>query len=296
MNIDSFLKIGHGHEICQDYILTGDDPCPYIIIADGCSDAKDSDIGVRILCHAALNHLKKNQSHLHFDANALGQDIIKEAVITKSYFNTKIDCLDATLIIAYKFNGFYRIYMFGDGIFQWTNKDGYRHFNRIYYKPNAPAYLRYRVNGYENYRKAHVAGFYQTKRRDVVFAEGPMEPFHQIIDADCVQSLFVASDGIESFQYKEELMYKTRFINLQNGINKAPGDMKIEELKNGYYGATFAYPSEIGFEEVIKEMTDFKLTSGPFLQRRVKKVMKNYLKRGIINDDDLSIGCFYEDK
>ena len=59
MKIDSFLKIGHSHEQCQDYILTGTDPCPYIILADGCSGAEDSDIGARLLCHTALKYLKK---------------------------------------------------------------------------------------------------------------------------------------------------------------------------------------------------------------------------------------------
>ena len=52
---------------------------------------------------------------------------------------------------------------------------------------------------------------------------------------------------------------------------------------------------EIDFLYACDHMTDFKNTNGVFLKRRVKKVLKEYLQQGFINDDDLSIGCFHEE-
>lgn len=301
MNIDTFLKIGHSHDICQDYILSGTDPCPYIILADGCSQAKDSDIGARILCHTALRYLKENQSRLNvINANEMGDDIIKEASITKNKFYTNIDSLDSTLIIVFKSrenrsNG-YRIFMYGDGVIYWTSPKGDCNFIRVYFKPNAPGYLRYRINGYNNYINSDVRGFHEFSYR--LLSKGhPTDPFYHFISEHDVQDLLIASDGVESFVFREELLYKTNYLNLKSAISKSPHDMMIEEFKRYNIDDPYFNDSTVNtnFLNVVKEMTEFKLTSGSFLSRRVKKVMKEYLKKGFINDDDLSIGCFHEE-
>jgi len=290
MKIDSFLKIGHSHEQCQDYILTGTDPCPYIILADGCSGAEDSDIGARLLCHTALKYLKKNQSRLDKldPPEKVGQDIIVDAAFAlKIHFNTRIDCLDATLIIAYKFQGHYHIYMYGDGVVFRVDTNDVISYTRIYYKPNAPGYLRYRIDGYEKYQNTHVVKL--TDSHFGLNSYDSMEPWHHIISEDDIKTLLIASDGVESFFYNDQLQYKTMFnILKQRIINE-----KMKPLQH------IIIPPEIkdlDWYDVVGEMIDFKNTSGVFLKRRVKKVMKNYLKKGFINDDDLSIGCFYEER
>ena len=298
MKIDSFLKIGHSHEQCQDYILTGTDPCPYIILADGCSQAKDSDIGARLLCHTALKYLKKNQSRLdRLDApEKVGQDIIVDAAFAlKVHFNTRIDCLDATLIIVYKFKGYYHIYMYGDGVVFRVDPDNVVNFTRIHYSPNAPGYLRYRIDGYEKYQNTNVVKLTDTHAG--MNSYDSMEPWHHIIHEGDVKTLLIASDGVESFIYNEELLYKTRFNNLKQAINKSPDNMMVGEFTQYNYDSPVFYAAqkEIDWYDVVREMIDFKNTNGIFLKRRVKKVMRNYLKRGLINDDDLSIGCFYEE-
>jgi hypothetical protein len=289
MKIDTFLKIGHSHTICQDYILSGTDPCPFIILADGCSQADDSDIGARILCHSALGILKSLQSYLaSVDPDELGQWIINGAMRAKKYFHTKIDCLDATLTIAYKFEKNYYVYMYGDGVIYRTDHEGNTRPFRRYYKPNAPAYLRYRIDGYNNYKESNVASFMEIGGLCDQVEDNVMEPFFHKFSEDNVKSLVIASDGIESFIYKDELMYKTMFNILKQRIING----KLEPLQHIIVPPKTV---EIDFLEVCEEMTNFKLTSGPFLKRRVKKVMKNYLKEGFVNDDDLSIGCFYEE-
>ncbi len=289
MKFDSFVKIGHSHEQCQDYILSGTDPCPYIILADGCSQAKDSDIGARLLCHTALKYLKKNQSRLdNLDSSEkIGQDIIVEAALAlNNHFITKIDCLDSTLIIAYKFQGYYYIYMYGDGVVYSINANDNINFTRAYYKPNAPGYLRYKINGYEKYQNSGVVKL--TDTHVGLHNYDSMEPWEHIIHENDVKTLLIASDGVESFIYNEQLQYKTMFNTLkQRIINK-----KINPLQHIIIPPEI---KELDWYDITGEMIDFKNTNGVFLKRRVKKVMKNYLKKGFINDDDLSLGCFYEE-
>jgi serine/threonine protein phosphatase PrpC len=297
MKIDSFLKIGHSHEQCQDYILTGSDPCPYIILADGCSQAKDSDIGARLLCHTALKYLKKNQSRLdRLDPpEKVGQDIIVDAAFAlKVHFNTRIDCLDATLIFAYKFKKYYHIYMYGDGVVLRVNHDDNINFTRAHYKPNAPGYLRYRIDGYEKYQNSHVVKL--TDTHVGVHSYDSMEPWHHIIHEDDVKTLLIASDGIESFIYNDQVIYKTLYNALRHVVLNDSPRGSITEMPKIIEDTLNPEIKELDWYDVVGEMIYFKNTNGVFLKRRVKKVMKNYLKKGFINDDDLSMGCFYEEK
>ena len=59
INVDSFLKKGKQHFICEDYIINSDDrdTMPYIILSDGCSSSENTDIGSRVLVRSALNIL-----------------------------------------------------------------------------------------------------------------------------------------------------------------------------------------------------------------------------------------------
>lgn len=295
MNLDTFLKIGHSHDICQDYILSGDDPCPYIILADGCSQAKNSDIGARILCHTALRYLKEHQTRLgDLYPEAMGEVIILDALKTKSRFYTKVDCLDSTLIIAYKFGGYYHVYMYGDGVLQWREPNGNMNIRRMIYKPNAPAYLRYQIDGFKNYKDANVAAFFETERGEYLRAH-VMDCFDIHIHEGDVADLFIASDGVESFIFREELLYKTLYLNLKNRILNWDSQENLVDIATLDHLKFNPSNPEIGYKDVVSEMMNFKLTKGSFLSRRVKKVMKEYLQKGFINDDDLSIGCFHED-
>lgn len=282
MNIDTFLKIGHSHTICQDYILTGSDPCEYIILADGCSQAADSDIGARILCHQAVKYLKTNYKTIgDIDGSKIGDEIILKSVyVARLYFNVEIECLDATLIIAFKYEGEYRIIMYGDGCVWFVSKEDEIDYYNASYEPNAPYYLRYRLKGNDDYLKNNILRYMTTPHGKFKNTEGSTVPFDLRISEDKIKMILLASDGVESFRYKEELMYKTLYLNLlsSKSIFTRPPAIK-----------------EIDFFTVCQAFTNFKLTKGSFLSRRVKKVLKEYLKDGFINDDDLAIGCFYEE-
>ena len=60
MQVDTFSKIGKTHKICEDYILSGTKPFPYIIISDGCSSSEGTDMGARLLCFLAQQYIRFN--------------------------------------------------------------------------------------------------------------------------------------------------------------------------------------------------------------------------------------------
>ncbi len=298
MNIDTFLKIGHSHTMCQDYILSGTEPFPYIILADGCSSAADSDIGARVLCYTALKYLQDANSKCLASLifwKPFGWNVIKDAasIIKRDFPTLSVECLDATLIVAVKIEGVYKICMFGDGhIYYIDNDDEMRsHHHRITYEPNAPAYLRYIIKGCEEYCNNNITKIVDVdyiQRKFPAFGSyhdpaylGYSPHYYTSIPENKIKSLIIASDGVDSIMYKDEMTYKTRYLNMCKGIKSLDG-VRLQK-------------QEIGFLAVLEQMTMFKSTDGAFLSRRVKKVLKEYAKDGFVNDDDLSIGCFHEE-
>ena len=302
MNIDSFLKIGYSHTMCQDYILSGHitlgtDNFSYIILADGCSQAINSDMGARFLCYEALSFLISNIEHLNdIDWYRLGKEVIFNAsnLLNTKFPTLNIECLDATLIVAYKYNGVYKIFMYGDGVIYSISPDGNIAYYKHSFEPNAPAYLRYLVKGKELYsNKIELVVEYQNQLLDISGKQRLSDPFTSAfieLKEEEVKTLIIASDGIESLIFKDEALYKTKFLNLDNAVKH----MRNINLTGFDQSSLIPKVKELNYLDILKETTDFKLTKGPFLSRRIKKVLKEYLKNGFVNDDDISIGCFYE--
>ena len=56
MPSDSFFTIGSTHKVCQDYAMSMEDADKEIVVlSDGCSSAKDSDLGARLLPRILLS-------------------------------------------------------------------------------------------------------------------------------------------------------------------------------------------------------------------------------------------------
>ena len=82
MAADVFYAIGSTHHVCQDFAVANGD---FVILSDGCSSAKDSDWGARLLVKACHNVIKERSKPLSMDFT-----ILKNAVLTlaNSYVKT----------------------------------------------------------------------------------------------------------------------------------------------------------------------------------------------------------------
>lgn len=271
---DIFLEIGSQHSVCEDYIIHGYDPFPYIILSDGCLSSNNTEMGARILCHLAKQFLKYYKGEMPIDAKRMGQWIIHNAEMTARQLGLTLNCLDATLIISYLYEDaktFHTI-LYGDGFVSAIYKD-YIALNEIKYSNNAPYYLSYKI---DDERRALYEEMYPIKTISHIEVSGTnikdkvgtehgiytLSPHEMEIKIqDDFQYLLVASDGLGSF--------------VDN--SKPP----IQEL---------VHPIE-----VTSKLTEFKNTKGEFLKRRVKKQMKTYRGEKIDHFDDLSIGVFLKD-
>ncbi len=268
ISIDTFIEIGSQHKVCEDYILSGDN---YIILADGCSSSKNSEMGARILCYMAQQYLKYNI--LGYDNEAdlaarMGSWVIHNAEMTARHMGLKKNCLDATLIIANKVDNYIYISMFGDGYI--VTQDNFNHHGVtwIEYTKNMPFYLRYLIDK-EDFLSYHKEKIVKTRHHEIHTPTG--EKAYDILeqaydlpglfryDLNFYKTISIFSDGLGSF------------IDPDAG----PNSNKLIEVYT-----------------LMPEMLGFKTTAGEFLKRRMNRNSKTLKRQGIEHFDDLSMGTF----
>jgi serine/threonine protein phosphatase PrpC len=265
--LDQFLEIGSQHKVCEDYIIHGETPLPYIILSDGCSSSNNTEMGSRILCYLAKQFLNYRKDYFpNIDYKDMGRWIIHNAEMSARQLGLTMTCLDATLIIAVFIENKVKVFMYGDGITVFKHGDNIE-VTFLDYSNNAPYYLSYLID--ENRNKTyHDLKHQKFVRRilykpDGVITETPKTLFAYdyptILEYELsnLDSLFVCSDGINSFLY-------------QDHTTTNPIDIK----------------------DVVTEFTAFKNLKGMYLQRRLNTALKNMKKNNINHYDDLSVGSF----
>ena len=267
LSIDTFLKIGKQHSICEDYIISGLDPVPYVILADGCSSSglmKDcsTDLGSRLICYSAKQALKGLQSA--FQKKTLHYNLLAELTIgavqhIPSMLGLSTASLDATLLVAFIQEDFIFVYVYGDGNIISVKKDDTIIRFKLSYKGNAPDYLTYRIDAK---RKALYEKLDNQKRiqridyvgKETVLQELNLVPAIFAFPVADTKQVLIASDGIESFLHTKCKLTTT--------------------------------------EKVTKDLVAFKNSKGEFIQRRLKRMLKLYEQEGIYHYDDISVGGF----
>lgn len=248
--VDNYLEIGEDHRVCEDYILSGTDPFPYIILSDGCSSSDMVEFGARILCHSAYKFLKSLPTDILINEKFLGSMIINNAKNVIDLLGISYESLDATLIIAFIIDNQLYVHFFGDGFYFEKNKNMNENILlQINYTSNAPYYLSYSLN----------------KKR--------LETFKIEFNESCLEVNTIGVD--ESYKYNM-LKHYSFFKNIN--------DIEYFGICSDGLGS---FSNNIEIINILKNFTSFKNHEGEFLKRRVKRSIKdNNLK----HFDDLSIG------
>lgn len=271
INTDTFTEIGKTHRICEDYIISGFDPVPYIILSDGCSSSKHTDTGARILTHLAKKYLKDEanvmglESLVDINYREMGTSIISQALLLAKFLNLNLSNLDATLIVSFFINNSIRIYIYGDGFIIWIDKDKNVRYIEISFNSNAPFYLTYLIDKEKNsiYKEANL-------HRIERFSDLPNLPdnFESVIETPYNKesyyefninespTILITSDGISSFIHKDN-------------------DMTIMT------------------DSIVTEFTRFKTMKGEFVTRRIKKAIQDIKTNDIFHLDDITIGGYH---
>jgi len=259
---DIFIEIGSQHKVCEDYIISGMKPEPYIILSDGCSSSNDTEMGARILCHLAKQYLRYRAEDLHdIDYKKMGRWIIHNAEMAARQMGLKVSCLDATLIVSFFIDGQIKIFMYGDGVVA-IKRGKSIEILKFDFSNNAPYYLSYRIDDHRNELYHQMGNDLIIKTHVPTFADNVIRyaydfSIEQTWNVSELDALFISSDGLTSF------------------IDDNPT-------------ARTSHP----VEEVIEPFMAFKGTKGEYLKRRMKNALKKLGEMGIVHFDDLSIGSY----
>ena len=261
ISTDIFLEIGSQHKVCEDYIIKGNNPEPYIILSDGCSSSDNTEMGARILCHLAKKYLQYRADDLHMlEYRKMGQWIIHNAEMVARQMGLKVSCLDATLIVAFFLDGRIKTFMYGDGSIILRKGDRVDVF-KVDFSNNAPYYLSYLIDDSRH-------DLYHNMKNDLILTQpsgNEIATYTYAYDYDMTMTfyprdfdtLFITSDGIFSF------------------IVESPTERRI-----------------VPETDLLNDFMTFKNVKGEYLKRRLNKALKDLNKRDINHYDDLSIGAF----
>lgn len=263
--IDIYSHTATGKLINQDYILTNlqktDDgqiklqERNYIILSDGCSGSKESDIGARILCKVAQSILEQN---LEIDYFKFRTEIINKSTEIANNLNLSLNALQATLIVAFfdlhettqelKI----KVLIYGDGIIGWKYKNQNTEINTFFNIHSAPFYMMYNTSEdllkkYEEKFGTEIQIENYLNNEFQIISKSIYEPLYYELNMNEIESFFISSDGLQSFS--------------DNGILIDP-------------------------QIIIQNILNLNSFVGCFLHRKMNKL----IKKNPHHEDDVSIG------
>lgn len=269
MNADAYFSIGSTHQVCQDYAIANGD---FVILSDGCSSAKNSDWGARLLANAAYNILKRTKP-LFQDINKFSLNVLQAANSAVERLELHPDCLAATLLCAYKSNGTINAFIIGDGYIIARNKERLTVISHMF-DTGAPWYLYYNLN--DDLKDA-----YQDH-----FGHGKLIVDHKIFEKEkCIYS-DEYSYNIQNFRtmpysFPEEFdLVGVASDGLKTFVQSAKNDTSITN-------------KSVDIDNIIRDLFSFKTLEGQFVHRRCQKFMRDCASKNIKHTDDFSLGVLH---
>jgi len=284
MNSNCAFYIGTTHEICQDYALANNDT---IVVSDGCSGSKNSDIGSRILSITAMNKIAEIDSLKEFEE----KECILLARPSVKMLNIPNECLDATLLSAKVNKDFFEIMCYGDGVIVIKMQAGYSIVVDCAYSDSYPFYMNYLCSQnkrYEYWLQDH-------NKREItltyLFPNGEVKEIIKETDKDFGFKTLLASgitmdaDGNKVLVRIPNKEYVVKHISiLSDGVHSFYETVRTETSK---------YNKSISYLDVLKDLLAFKNYNQAFVQRRMNKFRKDCVKKNWGNADDISLASIY---
>ena len=275
MIIDSHYLIGKSHITCDDYASNNGG---YMVVADGCSSSKKSEIGARLLSIVFENIIENGSDFSDSDLDRCYYEELAHEITTRAFQSLddlwlNPESLDASLIGAFiENNRIVRAMIYGDGniIYKKKNENFIRYVN-ISFIHEAPFYLSYlhQKNKRLNYEKFAYSQESEGNIKKIKYGKIGIEeeeffvkydfPIYYSFKEGELEFLALSSDGISSFYKKGEL---GQYI-------------PIDPIR------------------IINELTSFKVINPGFIKRRMRKATENYAKEDIYLSDDISMAVMH---
>lgn len=261
--MDSFFTIARQHLICQDYAIAAVEPFPLLILSDGCSSSRDTDIGSRLLVKSAQKILCSALKTGAFPSyQELGAAILANAVAAADCLALRRSALDATLLIAMFSGDAVTVMMYGDGHLATIRRDGGLEYVSVSHNDNMPYYLNYWTD--EPRKRQYWAENRDGKDAVTITTHSGQQQETRLSDYDAplvwtfpvseYRLVALCSDGVAAFS----------------------------SIETGQI---------VPVEQMLEGLLAFKTTAGEFATRRAKRLLKELDKQGIYPADDLSVAA-----
>jgi len=263
LNSDSFFYIGKTHRVCEDYAFAGVNEYGNHIamVSDGCSSSLDTDFGSRILVREFLsgfNSIEVNNI-VEMDDKTI-ENLIKSHLFKSRYIANELgldgSSLDATLLCAVANETKVKVITTGDGVVIAKYKNGDICVWDIEYESNAPLYANYLT---EESRYEGLRNKFGIKRQVNIY---------KISDKGMDQFCFANEENIFCIDLKTEQLDYVAVSS--DGIK------------------TF---EKFDLISTVMNFTSFKSTKGVFVERRLKRFLKECTKNSIQHMDDVSLAA-----
>ncbi len=266
MTGDAIFVQGHGHTICQDYAIATDYGAA--IVCDGCSASPKSEVGAAILAHTFLESYRDTRyGHLKDQPET---DKIFDIILKTQVFNRVKEIMrhtglpdnafDATIVaaIADPDKDILRLFMWGDGYIFIDSNEGETLYTGNY-ESGAPKYFSYSLDDERE-------GMYKS-----AFGDKP-----RTITTKC----FLPS-GVETTMVGDLPDYHCWTIPLA-------GITMVQAFSDGLASFLDGQNKAVLVRDILPSVAKFKLSHGSFVQRRVRRALKDFQKQGVTHYDDFS--------
>jgi hypothetical protein len=246
MNIDWFFTMGKAHSICEDYAIDGEKA---VIVSDGCSSSKHTDLGSRLLAHSARLMLDRGHTH-----NEFGKSVVVQAGKLLDTIYMGHECLYATLIVAKVLaSNNILVRMYGDGIIIAISYEQIETIE-VNFTNNMPYYLAYLLDkeSLEAYKKYNNEMTITRTVNGEVIEVTTAAYDHPLDYTFNATTVLISSDGLSSFEDSQR-----RLI--------------------------------LPLRDVIPQVVDFKNMKGEFVKRRLGRMIETLAANKVFPLDDVGV-------
>ena len=283
---DCAFAIGTTHHVCEDYARCSDEA---VVLCDGCSSSKDTDIGARLLATTTLS-----LSNFIPTYPTLSVEFFCHVVQIASTIEIQLEvgAIDATVLVARVFENELAVPVLGapvvvpaiqtgtmgDGfiVARYCDENVFRIF-KISYPDEYPLYPSIYANN-ERHRAYANAGHGKSELITCQLANGEYsreenlrEGWYDFGDMGVFQHTFNAPEFDLVLLFSDGLDHFYELIETDTSRSR----------------------QDVPWQDVLKLFLDIKNTTPGFLKRRFNKFLKDCKKRNWFNADDISVAGIY---
>lgn len=283
MNVDSLFLKGRSHLNCEDYAIAQkiDDHRAYLIVADGCSSGRRSDVAARIVASVAERVIINDWRVLSaLSAQEAGRALLNRVVyqIVQAFDLVRLfppSSLLSTLVVATIDPEKIRIFNYGDGVSVLHREDDTISFRSISYEREAPRYPAYALD--PDLERAYLSEM----GRQAVKIETVLKSSDGSLDVRFGHSTEASEDIIRHGLPLEVATSGVRSLVLaSDGLGTFYDDGEFE----GDGGEVLA-------DSFATQLVGFKTRGGQFLRRRITKMVSDLDAAHTRFEDDLGLAA-----